>query len=109
MSDEVVYYELKHLGRLVNANHLEVISMLYRMKIFEINENPDTVPMCGNLTVTEEFRRKEKELFGKYFKDRFFFKDDVCNYELLITKDFVEFVKDRIEKVGDIYNVHFNE
>ena len=107
--EEVVYYKLNQLGGLVNANHLDVISMLRCMQILENNQNPDTVPMYGKLTASEKFRIQQTVLFKKYFKDRLFFVDGVCQYELLITKDFVEFVKDRIEKVGDIYNVRFNK
>lgn len=109
MNDEVVYYKLNQLGVLVNANHLDVIAMLRCMRILENNKNPDTVPMYGNLTASDEFRITERELFQKYFKDRFFFKEGICQYELLITKEFIEFVKEKIEKVGDVYNVRFNK
>ena len=50
----------------------------------------------------------EKELYAKFFKDYFYFKDGTSHYDLLITDEFIEFVKDRIEKVGELYNVHFN-
>lgn len=107
MSEEVKLYKLSQLGNLVNADHLDVLHMLDCMRMFEINRNPNTVPMYGQFTVSEHFRRTEKELFKKFFRDRNYFKDGEAKYELLITDAFIEYVKDRIEKVGEIYNVHF--
>lgn len=108
MENEIKYYNIKHLGQLVNADHPSVIHMLFCMEILEINDNPDTVPKYGNLAATVQFRRREKELYAKFFKDYFYFKDGTSHYDLLITNEFIEFVKDRIEKVGELYNVHFN-
>ena len=107
MENEIRYYNINHLGRLVNADHLSVIQMLYCMEILETNDNPDTVPKYGNIAATVQFRRKEKELYKRFFFDHFYFKDGTSHYELLITDEFVEFVKDRIEKVGELYHVHF--
>lgn len=107
MDEEIKYYPYEHIGRLVNADTKEITHMLFCMDIMEINDNPDTIPMYKCLTVSERFRRTERKLFKKYFKDVFYFKDDKAQYRLEITDEFVNFIIDRIEKVGDIYNVHF--
>lgn len=104
---EIKYYPYNQIGPLSNADTKAITNMLFCMQIMEINSNPDTIPMYRCVTVSEHFRRTERELFNKYFKDVFYFKDGTSKYRLEITDEFVKFVKDRIEKVGDLYNVHF--
>ena len=107
-TENIKYYPYNQIGKLTNADTKKITHMLFCMQIMEINNNPDTVPMYKCLTVSEHFRRTERELFKKYFNDVFFFHDGQARYRLDITEEFVKFVIDRIEKVGDIYNVHFN-
>lgn len=104
---EVKYYPYSHIGELADVDLKEITHMLLCMQILEINDNPNTVPMCGCLTASEAFRKTERELFKKYFKDKIYFKDGVSHYMLEITDEFVKFVVDRVEKVGELYNVHF--
>lgn len=105
--EERKYYPYVYITRFINIDLDELTRFLYQLQIFEVNKNPATGSMYGKTTVCETFRRKEKELFELYFKDFFLFEDGTERYVLGITDEFIEFVKDKIEKVGDIYNVHF--
>ena len=105
--EEVQYYPYKQIGKLANAELHKITHMLMCMMILEVNEDPDTISMYQQLSVTPKFRATEKENYKKFFNEKFYFKDGKEHYALEITDNFVEFVIDRIEKVGEIYDVQF--
>jgi hypothetical protein len=80
------------------------------MQILEVENNPDTTCKYRKLCVAYEFKRLHREdLYPKYFREYFIFKNGKQHFIFEITDEFVEFVKDRIEKVGCIYNVQFKQ
>ena len=105
--EEIRYYPYKQIGKLVNADVRKVTHMLMCMMILEINDDPDTISMYRQLSVTAKFRATEKENYKKFFNERFYFQDGREHYSLEITDAFVAVVIDRIEKVGEHYNVQF--
>lgn len=107
VDESVKYYPYNKIGELARADTKAITSMLMCMMILEINNNPDTVPKYRNLAVTTSFRVTEKENYKKFFRERFYFRNGREHYALEITDEFVKFVVDRIEKVGDTYNVRF--
>lgn len=107
MDERIKYYPYNKIGELARANTKEITHMLVCMMILEINDNPDTISMYRKLSVTPRFRVAEKENYKKFFRERFYFKNGIEQYALEITDEFVRFVVDRIEKVGELYNVRF--
>jgi hypothetical protein len=107
MDEKIKYYPYKKIGELARADTKAITSMLMCMMILEINDNPDTISMYRKLSVTTRFRATERENYKKFFRERFYFENGREQYALEITDEFVKFVVDRIEKVGEIYNVRF--
>jgi hypothetical protein len=79
------------------------------MMILEVNNDPDTLSKYGKLSVSVQFKVKERENYKRFFRERFYFDKGKEHYMLEITDEFVAFVVDRIEKVGEIYNVKFKQ
>lgn len=110
MEEEVRYYPYKMIGELVNADTARVTHMLKAMQILAVEENPDTACKYRKLCVDYDFRRLNRDdLYPRYFRESFVFKNGRQHFIFEITDEFVEFVKDRIEKVGCLYNVQFRQ
>ena len=110
MEEEIRYYPYKMIGELVNADTARVTHMLKAMQILAVEENPDTTCKYRKLCVDYEFRRLNRDdLYPRYFRESFVFKNGRQHFIFEITDEFVEFVKDRIEKVGCLYNVQFKQ
>jgi len=107
MENEIRYYPYNMIGELVNADTESVTNMLKSMGILAIEENPNTTVKLGKLCVNIKFRARERELYALYFRERFIFKRGRQHFIFEITDEFVEFVKDKIEKEGCLYNVQF--
>ena len=110
MEEGIKYYPYKMIGELVNADTASITYMLKAMQILAIEENPDTTCKYRKLCVDYEFRRLNRDdLYPRYFRERFIFKNGKQHFIFEITDEFVEFVKDRIEKVGCLYDVQFKQ
>ena len=109
MESEIRYYPYNMIGELVNANTDSITDMLKAMEILTIENNPATTVKLGKLCVDIRFRARERELYALYFRERFIFKNGRQHFIFEITDEFVEFVKDRIEKVGCLYDVQFKQ
>lgn len=110
MMEEIQYYPYKMIGELVNADTVRVTHMLKAMQILAVEENPDTACKLGHLCVDIEYKRENfNDLYPRYFRERFIFRNGRQHFIFEITDEFVEFVKDRIEKVGCLYNVQFKQ
>ena len=110
MEEGIKYYPYKMIGELVNADTASITYMLKAMQILSIEENPDTTCKYRKLCVDYDFRRLNRDdLYPRYFRERFVFKNGKQHFIFEITDEFVEFVKDRIEKVGCLYNVQFKQ
>lgn len=109
MKEEIKYYPYEMIEELVNANKADITNMLFAMKILDVEENPNTLSKYGKLCVNIKFRAMERELYTKYFRERFEWKNGREHFIFEITEEFAEFVKDRIEKVGCLYNVTFKQ
>lgn len=107
MMEERKYYPYKMIGELVNADNDSVIEMLKAMDILSVEKNPDTTVKLGKICVNIKFRAREKELYKLYFREYFIFKNGKQHFIFEITDEFVEFVRDIIEKEGCMYNVQF--
>jgi hypothetical protein len=108
--EEVQYYPYKMIGELVNADTVRVTHMLKAMQILTVEDNPDTACKLGHLCVDIEYKRENfNDLYPRYFRERFIFRNGRQHFIFEITDEFVEFVKDRIEKVGCLYNVQFKQ
>lgn len=110
MEEEIRYYPYKMIGELVNADTGRVTHMLKAMHILAVEDNPDTTCKYRKLCVDYDFRRLNRnDLYPRYFRESFVFRNGRQQFIFEITDEFVEFVKDRIEKVGCLYNVQFKE
>ena len=110
MENEVRYYPYKMIGELVNADIDSVTEMLKAMHILSIEKNPDTTVKFGKLCVDYDFRRMNRyELYPKYFREYFIFKNGRQHFIFEISEEFVEFVKETIKKEGCNYNVQFKQ
>lgn len=107
---ELVYYPYEMIGELVNADKADITNMLFAMQILAVEENPNTTCKLGKLCVDIKFRAKHRyDLYPRYFREAFIKKQGKEYFVFEITNEFVEFVKDRIEKVGCLYNVQFKQ
>ncbi len=110
MEEEIRYYPYKMIGELVNADTASVTHMLKAMQILAVEENPNTTCKLGKLCVNIKFRSMHRnDLYPRYFREYFDYKNGREYFVFEISDEFVEFVKDRIEKVGCLYNVQFKE
>jgi hypothetical protein len=110
MEEEVRYYPYSMIGELVNADKGRITYMLKAMQILAVEENPNTTCKMGKLCVHIDFKREHfNDLYPKYFREYFDYKNGRQYFIFEITDEFVEFVKDRIEKVGCLYNVQFKQ
>lgn len=107
---EIRFYPYKMLGELVNADTERVIQMLKSMRILAVEDNPNTTCKYRKLCVDYDFRRLNRDdLYPRYFRERFVFKNGRQHFIFEISDEFVEFVKDKIEKEGCLYNVQFKQ
>ena len=110
MEEEIRYYPYNMIGELVNADTIDVTDMLKGLHIIDVEDNPDTTCKYRKLCVHYEFKCQNKDdLYPRYFRERFVFKNGKQHFVFEITDEFVEFVKDRIEKVGCLFNVQFKQ
>lgn len=110
MEKGIRYYPYNMIGELVNADTVSVTRMLKGMHIIDVEDNPDTTCKYKKLCVHYEFKCLNKDdLYPRYFRESFVFKNGRQQFIFEITDEFVEFVKDRIEKVGCLYNVQFKQ
>jgi hypothetical protein len=107
---ELVYYPYDAIEELVNADKSDVTNMLFAMQILTVEDNPNTTCKLGKLCVDIRFRAKHRnDLYPRYFRETFYVKNGRQHFLFEITNEFVDFVKDRIEKVGCLYNVQFKQ
>lgn len=109
MENEIKYYPYNCIGELANAETGRITQMLFCMMILEVNNDPNTMSKYGKLSVSVQYKVKERENYKRFFRERFYFDKGKEQYSLEITDEFVEFIIDRIEKVGEIYNVKFKQ
>ena len=108
MEEEIRYYPYSMIGELVNADKARVTHMLFAMQILTREDNPNTTCKLGKICVDIRFRAMHNhDLYPKYFREYFTQRNGKEYFVFEITDEFVEFVKDRIEKVGCLYNVQF--
>ena len=105
---ELIYYPYNMIEELVNADKADITNMLFAMQVLAVEDNPNTTCKYGKLCVDIKFKARHKnDLYPLYFRESFIFKNGKQHFIFEITNEFVEFVKDRIEKVGCLYNVQF--
>jgi hypothetical protein len=109
MDEEIKYYPYDQLGDMVNADIRNVTQMLLCMMVLEVNDDPNTLSKYGKLSVALQYKIKERENYKKFFRERFYMERGKERYALEITDEFVDFVIDRIEKVGELYHVKFKK